>query len=94
MWRESKYLGSLFRGGLKKIRINNVEFSPNPYNGEFIIESLLKSEVQIYNSMCQVVFNDFVNRAIKVDLSLKKGLYYVRITSKNGCSETIRMVIH
>ena len=60
---------------------NSVNIYPNPSRGLINISNSIGSEIIIFNTLGQIVFNDILdNQSINLS-KLKKGVYFVKITN-------------
>ncbi len=74
----------------------SVTIYPNPSNGVFTIKgSEAVKNVQVVNALGQTVttISNPSNASLKIDLSDKKGLYFVKITDNSGNSITEKVIV-
>jgi hypothetical protein len=87
----------MFEDGIEAVGENNgtaflLSVYPNPTNGVVRIEGVVADEVQVYNSLGQLVKT--VLGANEIDLSgLVVGVYMLRITDVDGRSHLVRVVV-
>ncbi|MCF6341685.1 MAG: PKD domain-containing protein [Bacteroidales bacterium] len=74
----------------------NINIYPNPNDGKFVVESSdFIISVEIINQLGEVVFAKNYNRKrIEIEADLKKGIYYIRLTTKDGSVSTKKIVVY
>lgn len=76
--------------------ISNVTIYPNPSNGLVYMKGMetIKS-VAVYNSLGQksASFDNNYSTSNKIDLSGNKGVYFIRLTDKDGLTITEKVII-
>jgi len=94
-----EYIGPIYN---KAAIINNpeitsaIKFYPNPSSGIYSVTGLpLKSKLTIFNVMGKKVFSSETSKAfLTIDLSGSlKGIYFVKIETKNNITEIKKLII-
>ncbi len=70
-----------------------ISFQSTSDNGEAMIETSRKANVQVYSSLGVPVMSAQVNGAEKITLPGKQGLYIVNVTDSEGQKETYRLIL-
>lgn len=81
---------------LSEFTISNVSIYPNPSNGTFTISGVEEvSSLEVVNSLGQVVYsiNSNSNSIVKIDLSSRKGVYFVKLMDNTGILTTKKVII-
>ena len=77
--------------------LHPIQIFPNPTSEYFSIQNLPNSELNnmsILNTAGQLIRTEWVNSTSKIDISkLTKGVYFIKITAKNGYSQTKKLII-
>lgn len=81
---------------LTEVAKNSISIFPNPSNGVFTVkgaESIVS--IQVVNSLGQIVetINSNANSIIKIDLSNRKGVYFVKLMDNSGDLITKKVII-
>lgn len=74
----------------------NVSIYPNPSTGEFLVKGMNDiSSLVVVNSLGQVVesVNNNSKSIVKLDLSNRKGVYFVKLTDNSGVVTTKKVII-
>ncbi len=70
---------------------------PNPTTGQFTVEGINVTQVEVYNLVGQKVYNSqlsTLNSQLTIDATnWNKGIYLVNVTSENGAVETRKLVV-
>lgn len=75
---------------------SNVSIYPNPSTGEFVIKGMNDiTSLVVVNSLGQVVesVNNNSKSIVKLDLSNRKGVYFVKLTDNTGSVTTKKVII-
>jgi len=74
----------------------NISIFPNPSNGTFTIKGMDGiSSIEVLNSLGQTVqtIDSNINSIVKIDLSNRKGVYFVKLTDNSGDLITKKVII-
>jgi len=71
---------------------NKIGLYPNPNKGKFTISNLENFNIEIYDILGHLVFTKKAAQNV-IETGLKKGIYFVKITSEEGKIETQKMVV-
>lgn len=74
----------------------NVSIYPNPSTGEFFIKGATEfTSIVVLNSLGQVVesIKNNAKSVLKIDLSNRKGVYFVKLTDESGVLTTKKVII-
>lgn len=81
---------------VNEISLNNVSIFPNPSNGYFYIKGINDfTTINVVNSLGQnvKVINNNSKSIVKLSMDAYKGVYFVKLTSKNGEVITKRIIV-
>lgn len=79
-----------------EVKAENVSIYPNPSTGEFFIKGLANVQtVSVINALGQEVLNvnNNTQTVIAVDLTNRRGVYFVKLTDKSGTTVTKRIIV-
>lgn len=71
---------------------DNFILHPNPNKGKFNISNLQDVNIEIFDVFGQLVFTK-KNVQNEIEMDLKKGIYFVKITSENGKTATKKIIV-
>lgn len=82
--------------GINALTTNNTSFNvfPNPNNGKFVIELEADAQIEIYNTLGEVIFNESVKKGRHtIHLhSSAQGVYFIK-SNTNGKSAVSKIVV-
>lgn len=81
---------------LDEVSKSNISIFPNPSNGIFAIKGIDGiSSIEVVNSLGQTVqsINSNINSMVKIDLSNRKGVYFVKLMDETGDLITKKVII-
>ncbi len=75
---------------------DGINVYPNPNDGKFmVVSSKIITSVEIINQLGKVVFKKpFNSQSVRIDAGLRKGVYFIRLRTKNGPVITKSIVIY
>ncbi len=79
-----------------EVKAEKVTIYPNPSTGEFFIKGLANVQtVSVINALGQEVLNvnNNTQTIIAVDLTNRRGVYFVKLTDKSGTTITKRIIV-
>ncbi len=79
-----------------EVKAEKVSIYPNPTTGEFFIKGLANVQtVYVINALGQEVLNvnNNTQTVIAVDLTNRRGVYFVKLTDKSGTTVTKRIIV-
>ncbi len=82
--------------GVSEVSLSNVSIFPNPSNGDFYIKGINDfTTISVVNSLGQNVktINDNTKSIVKLSMDAYKGVYFVKLTAKNGEVITKRIIV-
>ncbi|MEJ6616212.1 MAG: T9SS type A sorting domain-containing protein [Crocinitomicaceae bacterium] len=82
---------------ISEISKANILIYPNPSNGTFIVKGLEEiSQIEVVNSLGQTIqkIKTKSNSIVKIDLSNRKGVYFVKLSDELGDLITRKVIIN
>lgn len=82
--------------GIDEISLNEVAIYPNPSNGVFFLKNVENAvSVKVINALGQEVktMKNNANPVLTLDLDGKSGVYFVKLTAKDGQSITRKVIV-
>jgi glutathione peroxidase len=91
-WIEAEFISTVNTNDLAN---SNFELFPNPTDGSSTInfKTLAFRTINIFNSLGEEILNQTnFNSSTQIDLN-RKGIYYIRISEKNGSCRTQKLIV-